>query len=289
MFLQKDAILKLISEIGVGGATGHVIEYAGEAVRRMTMAERMTVCNMSIECGARAGLIAPDEVTFAYIKGKEFAPKDEDWDRAVQYWQSLQSDQGSSYDKEILIDLTEMKPVVTWGTNPGQGCEIDENIPKLAELAETERDSVARALEYIGIEDGTKLLGTKIDWAFLGSCTNARIEDLRVAAQVLEGNKVHQGVTMYIVPGSEAVREQAIEEGLDKIFVEAGADFRMPGCSMCLGMNDDLVPQGKRCISSSNRNFIGRQGPGSKTHLASPATVAASAVEGCIASSEKYL
>ena len=284
----KDAILKLISVIGVGGATGHVIEYAGEAVRNMSMEERMTICNMSIECGARAGLISPDQTTLNYIQGRTFAPKDSEWEKAKNYWASLASDEGSEFDKVVEIDLSELSPVITWGINPGQGVEITESLPEPEKLEGAERKSVEQALSYIGLEAGAKIENTPIDWAFIGSCTNGRIEDLRLAATVLNGNKVAETVNMYIVPGSESVREQAISEGLDKIFESAGVDFRMPGCSMCLGMNDDKVPSGERCISSSNRNFMGRQGPGSRTHLASPATVAASAIAGKISSAEQY-
>lgn len=277
----KDAILKLIAEIGIGGATGHVIEYTGDAIRRMRMDERMTVCNMSIECGARAGLVSPDQTTLDYIKGRECAPGDDRWDEAAEYWLSLASDEGAEFDQELTIDVSTLDPMVTWGTNPGQGIELSSVIPN--------DPSGTQALEYVGLEAGNAIEGVAVDWAFLGSCTNGRLEDLRVAAEVLKGNKVHPDVTFYVVPGSEKVREDAISEGLDQIFVEAGADFRMPGCSMCLGMNDDRVPAGKRCISSSNRNFVGRQGTGSRTHLASPATVAASAIEGKIANPVRYL
>ncbi len=280
----KDAILKLISKIGIGGANGHIIEYGGDAVRRMSMEERMTVCNMSIECGARAGLVAPDEITFAYLENKLHAPKGAEWTKAVNYWRSFVGDEGSTYDKHLVIDVDTLNPMVTWGTNPGQGCAIDERIPTLAEVSAEERPMLEKALQYTQLQPGGAVGGVSIDWAFVGSCTNGRIEDLRIAAGVLKGKKVHPSVTMYIVPGSEQVRAQAQAEGLDKVFEDAGAQFRMPGCSMCLGMNDDLVPEGKRCISSSNRNFIGRQGPGSLTHLASPATVAASAIAGKIAS-----
>ena len=285
----KDAILKLIAEIGIGGATGHVIEYTGEAIRSMRMDERMTICNMSIECGARAGVISPDRVTFDFIKGKKFAPREADWDRAVVYWESFASDENCAYDREIVIDVSDLKPMVTWGTNPGQAAAITDRIPGLATLSGSEKQSAKQALEYIGLTDGQELLGTPIDWAFVGSCTNGRIEDLRVAASILRGKKISPAVTFYVVPGSEEVRRQAIAEGLDVVFRDAGADFRMPGCSMCLAMNDDQVPAGKRCVSSSNRNFVGRQGNGSRTHLASPATVAASALEGKLALCEKYL
>lgn len=247
----------------------------------------MTICNMSIECGARAGLIAPDETTFAYLSGKPHAPKD--WDAAEAYWRTLPTDSGAKFDAEVAVDVGLLKPMVTWGTNPGQAVQIGERIPRLHDLATDEQSSAMRALEYIALPAGAPIEGTPIDWAFLGSCTNGRIDDLRVAAGIVRGKRVAEGVTFYVVPGSEAVMKQARSEGLDRIFEEAGAEFRMPGCSMCLGMNDDLVPPGQRCISSSNRNFVGRQGPGSRTHLASPATVAASALSGRITSPEEYL
>jgi len=255
----------------------------------MSVGQRLTVCNMSIEFGARAGLIAPDETRFAFLKGRKFAPRDEDWPCAVEHWRALPSDEGASFDREVRIDVSRLKPMITWGINPGQGIEIDGRVPRLSELPDKERDSAKRAFEYMGLEEGQQIEGTPIDWAFLGSCTNGRIEDLRIGAQVLKGRKVSDSVTMYVVPGSEAVMEQARAEGLDKVFEEAGAEFRMPGCSMCLAMNDDVVPAKKRCVSSSNRNFMGRQGPGSRTHLASPATVAASAIKGRIASALEYL
>jgi 3-isopropylmalate/(R)-2-methylmalate dehydratase large subunit len=284
----KDAILRLIADIGIGGATGYVIEYTGEAIRTMTMEERMTVCNMSIECGARAGLISPDEATFQYLRGKPGAPASTAWDEAVKRWNGFASDEGCSYDKEVVVDLDQLRPMVTWGTNPGQGADIYQPVPSVASLPESERGVSTRALQYTKLQEGQPLAGVAVDWAFVGSCTNGRIEDLRVAAKVLDGQKVNPNVTFYVVPGSEAVYAQAVKEGLDKIFVDAGAYFRRPGCSLCLAMNDDKVPEGKRCISSSNRNFVGRQGPGSITHLASPATVAASAIAGSIASPEEY-
>lgn len=285
----KDAILKLISVIGVGGANGHVIEYTGEAVRAMTMEERMTICNMSIECGARAGLISPDETTFAYLTGRRLSPDKERLSEAIEYWQQWRSDEKAAYDREVVIDLDTLSAMVTWGTNPSQAVSTDETIPSLAAMNRGDREDAEKALAYTRLEAGAPIAGTAVEWAFIGSCTNGRIEDLRVAAAVLKDRKVNPSVTLYVVPGSEAVRKQAKEEGLDRVFEEAGAQFRMPGCSMCLSMNDDRVPEGKRCISSSNRNFIGRQGPGSITHLASPATVAASAVEGKITSAESYL
>lgn len=280
----KDAILALIAQIGIGGANGYILEYAGSAIRAMTMAERMTICNMSIECGARAGLVAPDETTFEWIKGRPFAPKDEDWNRAVEHWKSLGSDPGATYDRELTIDVDALEPMITWGTNPGQGMPITASIPRLEDFQPNERSSVEKALEYVDLQAGEPILGTPIQWAFLGSCTNARIEDLRIAAEFMKGHKVHPSVTMYVVPGSEQVSAQAEAEGLADIFREAGADWRKPGCSMCLGMNDDKVPAGARCVSSSNRNFVGRQGTGSRTHLASPATVVVSAIEGKITS-----
>jgi 3-isopropylmalate/(R)-2-methylmalate dehydratase large subunit len=280
----KDVILKLIATIGIGGATGYVIEYTGEAIEAMTMEERMTICNMSIECGARAGLIAPDATTYEYLKGKPFAPKGKAWDEAIQYWESLKSDQNCFYDTEVEIDIGKLKPMVTWGTNPEQAIAIDQKIPH-----SDQSSAIKQALDYVQLKEDTPIAETPIDWAFVGSCTNGRIEDLRITAKILQGRKVHPTVTMYIVPGSEAVLAQAQKEGLDKIFTEAGADFRMPGCSLCLGMNDDKVPAGKRCISATNRNFIGRQGTGSYTHLASPATVAASAIAGKIISATEYL
>lgn len=278
----KDAILKLIAEIGISGANGYVIEYCGSAVRAMTMEERMTICNMSIECGARGGLISPDDVTIAYIKGRPYAPKDSDWDRAEAYWRSLATDEGASYDREVVIDMTDLAPMVTWGTNPEQAIPVSGQVPIVAHLPATHRAVAEQALAYTKLKEGQPMRGVSIEWAFVGSCTNGRIEDLRVAASVMKGRAVHPNVTMYVVPGSELVATQAEQEGLREIFESAGAHFRMPGCSMCLGMNDDKVPAGQRCLSTSNRNFIGRQGEGSITHLASPATVAASAVAGCI-------
>lgn len=280
----KDAIVKLIAEIGIGGANGHVIEYTGNAVRHMSMEQRMTVCNMSIECGARAGLVSPDDTTIEFLKGRPYAPKDADWDRAVRHWRSLASDPGASYDRSVRIDVGALTPMVTWGTNPEQAISVDGTVPRLSSLPESHRGVAAQALAYTKLSEGQPIRGVKIDYAFLGSCTNGRIEDLRIAAAVLKGHKVHRDVTLYVVPGSERVMQQARDEGLVEVFESAGADFRMPGCSMCLGMNDDKVPAGKRCISTSNRNFIGRQGEGSITHLASPATVAASAVAGAITS-----
>jgi 3-isopropylmalate/(R)-2-methylmalate dehydratase large subunit len=285
----KDVILKLIATIGIGGATGHIIEYCGDVISTWSMEERMTVCNMSIECGARAGLMAPDDVTFEYLRNKPMAPHGPDFDLAVARWRSLQSDDGATYDRELTIDISSLTPMVTWGTNPGQATEIGNSIPLLNKLSPNERTSAEQALSYTKLQSGKSIEGTPIQWAFLGSCTNGRISDLRIAASILKGNKVSPGVTFYVVPGSEKVQAEAEAEGLDRIFIEAGADWRRPGCSMCLGMNDDKVPEGQRCISTSNRNFVGRQGTGSITHLASPATVTASAITGTITSPLSYV
>lgn len=275
----KDLVMKLIATVGVGGAKGYIVEFKGEAISALSMEGRMTVCNMSIEFGARAGLIAPDETTFSFLKDRPYAPKGEAWGKAVENWKGLISDSDCTYDKTVCIDVSKLKPMVTWGINPEQAVAMDERIPAL--------ENAQQAYDYTQLQAGQSLAGVTVDWAFVGSCTNGRIEDMRAAAQVLQGNQVASGVTFYVVPGSEQVRAQAIAEGLDKVFTAAGADFRMPGCSMCLAMNDDKVPAGKRCISTSNRNFIGRQGPGSITHLASPATVAASAIKGYICAAEE--
>lgn len=284
-FTAKDAILKLIAKIGIGGGQGTVIEYVGDYIKSLSMEARMTICNMSIECGARAGLVAPDETTFSYLKGRKYAPTGDNWDKMVQQWQSLVSDKDASYDQSIVIDLTNAKPMVTWGINPEHAIALNEVTPNL----ENAHDKVTleKAYAYTHLTPGQSLEGVLIDFAFVGSCTNGRIEDLRAVATVLDGHKVATNVTMYIVPGSEQVLKQAKEEGLDKIFNASGAELRMPGCSMCLAMNPDKVPPGKRCISTTNRNFIGRQGPNSITHLASPQTVAASAIMGYITSVER--
>jgi 3-isopropylmalate/(R)-2-methylmalate dehydratase large subunit len=284
-FTAKDAVLKLIATIGIGGGQGCVIEYVGDYIKSLSMEERMTICNMSIECGARAGLVAPDETTFTYLKGRKFAPDADAWSQASAEWLKLASDAGASYDHEIIIDITNAGPMITWGINPEHAIALTEKTPSLdsgADLATLEK-----AYAYTKLQPAQSLKGTPLDFAFVGSCTNGRIEDLRAVAKILEGRKVAANVTMYIVPGSEQVLAQARAENLDQIFSEAGADFRMPGCSMCLGMNPDKVPPGKRSISTTNRNFIGRQGPNSITHLASPQTVAASAVLGKIASEEE--
>ncbi|WP_223787339.1 3-isopropylmalate dehydratase large subunit [Marinicella meishanensis] len=271
----KDMIMHLIAQIGVDGGTGLVLEYTGQAVRDLSMEQRMTLCNMSIECGAVAGLVAPDQTTFEYLQGRPHAPQGAEWDAAVKHWQTLVSDPGCRYDRSVTLDIGQLAPMVSWGTNPEQAIPINQSIPHAA------RDQ-ADALNYVGMTVEQAVQGVPIDWAFVGSCTNGRIEDLRVVADILRHRVIDPRVTMYVVPGSEAVRQQAIDEGLDRIFQQAGAEFRQPGCSMCLGMNDDRVPVGARCISTTNRNFIGRQGTGSITHLASPATVAHSALAGYI-------
>jgi 3-isopropylmalate/(R)-2-methylmalate dehydratase large subunit len=286
---SKDYILALIAEIGVGGGNGHIFEYSGNAIESLNMEERMTICNMSIEAGARAGIISPDQTTLDYLKGRPYAPRDEDWNAACEQYLSYASDAGCSYDKKITLDVSSLTPRITWGINPSHGIGIDDVIPSPDDFPETERATIEKALSYTGLTAGDPIAGTKIDWAFLGSCTNSRMEDLRIAANILKGKTIHPDVTMYVVPGSEQVKRQAEAEGLDQIFIDAGADWRQPGCSMCLAMNDDKVPAGARCISSSNRNFMGRQGPGSITHLASPATVVASAVKGGICGSLVYI
>jgi 3-isopropylmalate/(R)-2-methylmalate dehydratase large subunit len=279
----KDMILAVIGKIGTAGGTGHVIEYAGDAVRALSMEGRMTMCNMSIEGGARAGLIAPDDTTFAYLKNKPRAPQGAEFDKAVAYWRGLASDTGAKYDKEIVIDAADIPPLVTWGTSPEDVLPIDAAVPDPAAFKdEAKRAAAARSLEYMGLTPGTKLYDVPVDKVFIGSCTNGRIEDLREAAKIAQGRKVKVKLAM-IVPGSGLVKEQAEAEGLDKIFVEAGFEWREPGCSMCLAMNADRLEPGERCASTSNRNFEGRQGRGGRTHLMSPAMAAAAAVTGHLA------
>ena len=277
----KDVILTVLDVIGTAGGAGHVIEYTGNAVRRFSMEQRMTVCNMSIEGGARAGLIAPDDVTFAYLHGRRFAPADEAWDQAVAYWQTLPTDAGAAYDRSVSIDVSAVEPRVTWGTTPAQSVRVSDRVPDPASFATApERESAQRALQYMNLKAGTPISDIPIQRAFIGSCTNGRIEDLRAAAEVFDGRKVADGVEVLVVPGSTAVQRQAEEEGLDKIFTAAGAQWRDSGCSMCLGMNPDILQPGERCASTSNRNFEGRQGRGGRTHLVSPAMAAAAAIAG---------
>jgi 3-isopropylmalate/(R)-2-methylmalate dehydratase large subunit len=277
----KDFILALIGRIGIGGAAGHVIEYTGEAVRSLSMEGRMTVCNMSIEAGARAGMIAPDEVTFAYLRGRPRAPTGAAWDRATAAWRELGGDAGARYDREVVLDTSTLAPQVTWGTNPGMVTDITGRVPDPSQLeVDSERRAAERALEYMGLEPGTPLEGVPVDRVFLGSCTNGRIEDLRAAAAIVRGRRAAGSVRAMVVPGSMRVRAAAEAEGLDRIFREAGFEWRNAGCSMCLGMNDDVLGSGERCASTSNRNFEGRQGKGGRTHLMSPTMAAAAAIEG---------
>lgn len=281
----KDLILAIIATIGTGGGQGHIIEYRGEAISGLSMEARMTVCNMSIEAGARAGMIAPDQITFDYVRGREFAPTGADWDAAVRYWSSLATDEGATFDTVVHIDGDGLGPFVTWGTNPGQGVPLDARVPNPGDFAtEAERNAAEKAIAYMDLKPGTALRDIHIDTVFLGSCTNARIEDLRAAAGVLRGRKIADDTRMMVVPSSTVVKKQAEREGLDRVFLEAGAEWRTAGCSMCLGMNPDQLKPGERSASTSNRNFEGRQGPGGRTHLVSPLVAAATAVAGRLAS-----
>ena len=280
----KDLVLALIAKVGTGGGRGHVVEYRGPAIEKLSMEGRMTISNMSIEWGAKAGLIAPDQTTFEYLRGRAHAPSGADWDTAVAYWESLRTDEGAVFDTEVVLDASTLTPFVTWGTNPGQGAPLGATVPDPDSFTDpVDRTAAAKALEYMDLEAGTPLRDIAVDVVFLGSCTNGRIEDLRAAAEVARGRKVAAGVSAMVVPGSGLVRAQAEQEGLDKIFVEAGFDWREPGCSMCLAMNPDKLNPGERCASTSNRNFEGRQGRGGRTHLMSPAMAAAAAVTGRIA------
>ncbi|MCL1922278.1 MAG: 3-isopropylmalate dehydratase large subunit [Propionibacteriaceae bacterium] len=280
----KDLILAHIAHVGTGGGAGYVAEYRGDTIEAMSMEARMTICNMSIEWGARAGMIAPDETTFEYLLGRPHAPRGSQWDEAVDYWRTLVSDEAAEFDREVTIDASTLTPFVTWGTNPAQGVGIGERVPAPTDFEdETGRIAAERALEYMGLTPGTPMREIGIDTVFLGSCTNGRIEDLREAAAILKGKKIAQDLRMLVVPGSARVREQAMKEGLDHIFIDAGAQWREAGCSMCLGMNPDTLSPGERSASTSNRNFEGRQGPGGRTHLVSPTVAAATAVRGHLA------
>ncbi|MDQ1750255.1 MAG: 3-isopropylmalate/(R)-2-methylmalate dehydratase large subunit [Pseudonocardiales bacterium] len=281
----KDVILAVIAQVGTGGGQGYMVEYRGDTFESMTMEGRMTVCNMSIEWGARAGMIAPDDTTFAYLKGRPHAPAGDDWEAAVSYWKTLVTDPDAEFDAEVVLDAAAITPFVTWGTNPGQGAPLSSSVPDPADFAE-ESDQVAarKALTYMGLQPGTPLRDIKVDTVFVGSCTNGRIEDLRASAAVLDGRKVADGVRMLVVPGSMKVKAQAESEGLDAIFTAAGAEWRQAGCSMCLGMNPDQLAPGERSASTSNRNFEGRQGKGGRTHLVSPLVAAATAITGHLAS-----
>ena len=281
----KDLILAVIARIGTGGGQGYVLEYRGEGVEGLSMEGRMTLCNMSIEAGARAGMVAPDDTTFEYLQGRPHAPQGKDWEAAVAYWKTLRTDADATFDAEVVIEASELSPFVTWGTNPGQGVPLASAVPSPEDAAdEVERVAIERALEYMGLTPGTPIREIPVDTVFVGSCTNGRIEDLRAAASILEGRKVADGVRMLVVPGSVKVRLQAMSEGLDQVFIDAGAEWREAGCSMCLAMNPDKLTPGERSASTSNRNFEGRQGPGGRTHLVSPQVAAATAVSGHFAS-----
>jgi 3-isopropylmalate/(R)-2-methylmalate dehydratase large subunit len=282
--VAKDVILAIIGKIGTGGGIGHIVEYRGSTIRSLSMEGRMTICNMSIEAGAKAGMVAPDETTFAYIEGRPHAPTGALWERALDDWRSLPTDPGATFDAEVFLDGSAIRPHVSWGTNPGQVASIDAVVPNPAEFDDPKaRETAARALKYMALEPGRPLREIAIDTVFIGSCTNSRIEDLRLAAGVIEGRRVRPGVRAMVVPGSMRVRAQAEAEGLDRVFIQAGFEWRAAGCSMCLGMNPDKLKPGERCVSTSNRNFEGRQGPGGRTHLASPAVAAATAVLGTLA------
>jgi 3-isopropylmalate/(R)-2-methylmalate dehydratase large subunit len=281
----KDLVLAVIAKIGTGGGQGHIIEYRGAAVRGLSMEGRMTVCNMSIEAGARAGMIAPDETTFAYLQGRPHAPQGEDWERAVEAWRQLRTDDDATFDKDVVLDASTLTPFVTWGTNPAQGAPLGDRVPDPASYEDAgARAAAERALEYMGLTAGTPLRDVEVDTVFIGSCTNGRIEDLRAAAEILRNRKVKSGLRVLVVPGSMQVKAQAESEGLDQIFADSGAEWRSAGCSMCLGMNPDTLSPGERCASTSNRNFEGRQGAGGRTHLVSPAVAAATAVTGRLSS-----
>ena len=285
----KDVALYMMMKMTTSGGTGYFIEYSGSVVRDMSMEGRFTLCNLSIEMGARGGMIAPDETTFAYIKGREYAPKGEAWDKAVEYWKTLRSGDDAVFDKEITYDAADIRPMITYGTNPGMGMAITDAIPSEVSVPEAGRASYAKSLEYMGLKAGEKLLGKKIDYVFLGACTNGRIEDFRAFASIVKGRKKAGHVTAWLVPGSWMVDAQIREEGLDKVLAEAGFEIRQPGCSACLAMNDDKIPSGKYSVSTSNRNFEGRQGPGARTLLASPLVAAAAAVTGVITDPREFL
>jgi 3-isopropylmalate/(R)-2-methylmalate dehydratase large subunit len=285
----KDLVLAIIQKLGFGGGTGFVLEYTGQAIRELGMEGRMTVCNMSIEAGARAGLISPDETTFAYLKGRPHAPSGEAWDEAVERWRRLATDEGARFDAEVHVNVSALSPMVTFGTNPAQSIALTQNIPSLETFSGAEREALAKALDYMGLQAGKPILGQKIDVVFIGSCTNARIADLREAAQVFKGRKVAKHIRALVVPGSEAVKKQAEGEGLAAIFKAAGAEWREPGCSMCIAMNGDQLSPGQYAVSTSNRNFEGRQGKGGRTFLASPLTAAAAAVSGTLADPRLFI
>ena len=279
---SKDIILYIISKLGTGGGTGHFVEFAGSAIRTLSMEARMTICNMSIEMGARGGMIAPDQTTFDYLKGREFAPQGEEWDKAVERWSKLRSDDDAVFDKEVTFDAADIKPMITYGTNPGMGIAVDEHIPTSEGMDSASKATYSKALDYMAFTEGEKMAGKPIDYVFVGSCTNGRIEDLRAFTHFVKGKQKAEGVTAWIVPGSKEVERMAIEEGLRDILHEAGFELREPGCSACLAMNEDKIPAGKYCVATSNRNFEGRQGPASRTLLAGPLVAAAAAITGVV-------
>lgn len=279
---SKDIILYIISKLGTGGGTGHFVEFAGSAIRTLSMEARMTICNMSIEMGARGGMIAPDQTTFDYLKGREFAPQGDEWDKAVERWSKLRSDDDAVFDKEVTFDAADIKPMITYGTNPGMGIAVDEHIPTSEGMDSASKATYSKALDYMGFAEGEKMAGKPVDYVFVGSCTNGRIEDLRAFTHFVKGKQKAEGVTAWIVPGSKEVERMAIEEGLRDILHEAGFELREPGCSACLAMNEDKIPAGKYCVATSNRNFEGRQGPASRTLLAGPLVAAAAAITGVV-------
>lgn len=288
--VAKDIILHIISKLSASGGTGYFVEYAGEAIRNLSMEGRMTICNMSIEMGARGGMIAPDEVTYEYMKGREFMPKGKDWDKAVEYWKTLPTDEGAVYDRVEVFNAKDIEPMITYGTNPGMGIGITDSVPKTDDMdTESAKKNLEKSLTYMGIQNGQKMIGQKIDYVFFGSCTNARIEDFRLAAKILKGRTKAPHVQAYLVPGSKQIELEAKKEGLDKVFADAGFELREPGCSACLGMNEDKIPAGKYCVSTSNRNFEGRQGPGARTFLVSPLTAAAAAIKGEVTDPRDFL
>lgn len=286
--VSKDIVLYILSKISASGATGFAVEFAGSAIRSLSMEARMTICNMSIEMGARCGMIAPDDITFDYIKGRKFAPEGKEWEEKLAYWKTLYTDADAVFDKEVNINAADIEPMITYGTNPGMGVGVTGHVPSLTEIDEKEKPSFEKSLAYMGLQPGTDIKGQKVDYVFIGSCTNSRIEDLRMVASFVKGKRKASDVEVWIVPGSKQVEKQAIEEGIDKIFEEAGFQLRQPGCSACLGMNEDKIPAGKYCISTSNRNFEGRQGQNARTFLASPLTAALAAITGEVGDVREY-
>ncbi len=288
--VSKDIILYIISKLTAAGGTGYFVEYAGSTIRSLSMEARMTICNMSIEMGARGGMIAPDETTYEYMKGREFMPKGKDWEKAISYWKTLPSDRGAKYDRVEKFNAEDIEPMITYGTNPGMGIKINEKVPTLSkQKTESDKKGLQKSLTYMGLKEGQPIIGQKIDYVFFGSCTNSRIEDFRLAAQLLKGKKKADHIQAYLVPGSTQVLKQAQKEGLDKIFFDAGFELRGAGCSACLGMNEDKIPAGKYCVSTSNRNFEGRQGPGARTMLVSSLTAAATAITGTVTDPRQFL